>query len=276
MTKEHDLPAPGAGPLPPRKGETASLSVPSASLPAPPPRAVQALDLPSPIQSSQQDSGQAADTGPISSVPLVVPNPRGGGVNRLTIVSVVACGVLASAVVGLLFLREPDDPPLPPATTSLPATSAPPNSLTIDPLPESTTSLSAPVPASVGDLPGGLFCRDLRQIGLSFDVAVDYWVREGRTERMDIDHNGVPCETVYPFSEVRSAFPAATIAAEPHAATLPSGLLCRDLEDRGADVRQALSYYVSEGFPDRMDADGNGVPCETVYADAASVWASEY
>jgi len=29
-------------------------------------------------------------------------------------------------------------------------------------------------------------------------------------------------------------------------------------------------YWVREGAPERMDADGNGIPCETVY-DAAEI-----
>ena len=29
-----------------------------------------------------------------------------------------------------------------------------------------------------------------------------YWVAEGRPDRMDAHHNGVPCETVYPKDEI--------------------------------------------------------------------------
>ena len=43
---------------------------------------------------------------------------------------------------------------------------------------------------------------------------------------------------------------------------LPSGLLCRGLETRGVGAYDALRYYIGEGFPSRMDADGNGIPCE--------------
>ena len=47
--------------------------------------------------------------------------------------------------------------------------------------------------------------------------------------------------------------------------TLPSGLLCRDLSARGVSYPDAVSYWWNEGAPDRMDADLNGIPCETVY-----------
>jgi Excalibur calcium-binding domain len=45
----------------------------------------------------------------------------------------------------------------------------------------------------------------------------------------------------------------------------PDGLFCRDLKARGYGFRQALGYWIANGRPARMDADGNGVPCETVY-----------
>lgn len=63
----------------------------------------------------------------------------------------------------------------------------------------------------------------------------------------------------------------------------PKGLLCRDLLDPevdaypfrqlstpGVDYFWSLVYWSFEGEPDRMDADQNGVPCETLY-DAAIV-----
>lgn len=57
--------------------------------------------------------------------------------------------------------------------------------------------------------------------------------------------------------------------------TLAGGLLCRDLAAIGYPYEAAAWYWIGEGSPDRMDADGNGVPCETVYsgADVAAFWA---
>lgn len=59
----------------------------------------------------------------------------------------------------------------------------------------------------------------------------------------------------------------------------PTGLMCRDLveppstfppdhyvpENNALDYGLAVYYWLTEGRPDRMDADGNGRPCETVY-----------
>ena len=58
-------------------------------------------------------------------------------------------------------------------------------------------------PANVGDLPSGLFCRDLNAMGYPYWDAVAYWELEGRPSRMDAAGNGIPCETVYPYEDVR-------------------------------------------------------------------------
>ncbi len=49
---------------------------------------------------------------------------------------------------------------------------------------------------------------------------------------------------------------------------LAAGLFCRDLEPLGYSYADAIAYWTREGRPDRMDADRNGIPCETVYASA--------
>jgi Excalibur calcium-binding domain len=49
---------------------------------------------------------------------------------------------------------------------------------------------------------------------------------------------------------------------------LPDGLFCRDLRALGYDFGQAVRYWEAQGQPDRMDEDGDGIPCETVYANA--------
>jgi hypothetical protein len=55
---------------------------------------------------------------------------------------------------------------------------------------------------AVYDLPSGLFCRDLKARGYSYDDAVWYWYIEGQTNRMDASSNGIPCQTVYPRAAV--------------------------------------------------------------------------
>lgn len=81
--------------------------------------------------------------------------------------------------------------------TSTPATTATPSSSTTSTSTVTTTSL-----APVGDLEAGLFCRDLYPLGYGYSEAVAYWTKEDQPDRMDADHNGIPCETVYDRSEV--------------------------------------------------------------------------
>jgi hypothetical protein len=55
---------------------------------------------------------------------------------------------------------------------------------------------------------------------------------------------------------------------------LTSGLFCRDLKAMGFAYWDAVSYWELHGRPSRMDADGNGIPCETVYSrdDVRDYW----
>ena len=111
-------------------------------------------------------------------------------------------------------------------------------------------------------LASGLFCRDLASMGYGFSAAVVYWMAEGAPARMDADGNGIPCETVYP--EDYESFLNAAIGE-------PAGQLCADL-GFGSDAtayQRAIAYWLLEGAPDRMDADRNGIPCETVFPRAA-------
>lgn len=80
-----------------------------------------------------------------------------------------------------------------PTTTETPTTSPPPTTSTTTP---PTTLLP------VTDLEAGLFCRDLFSRSYDYATAVTYWVREGSPDRMDADRNGIPCETVYPETDV--------------------------------------------------------------------------
>jgi hypothetical protein len=61
-----------------------------------------------------------------------------------------------------------------------------------------------PDPQGIESLPGGLFCRDLNAQGFSYSEATDYWFLHGAPDRMDEDLNGIPCETVYPPSDVNA------------------------------------------------------------------------
>ena len=128
--------------------------------------------------------------------------------------------------------------------------------------------------ATVEDLPSGLFCRDIAPQGFAYWEAVAYWELEGRPTRMDASNNGIPCETIYPADEVRSywgdLYPGSTGSPVPPGGltsvyNLPSGLFCRDLRAMGYDYFDAALYWEIQGFPSRMDASRNNIPCQTVY-----------
>ena len=68
-------------------------------------------------------------------------------------------------------------------------------------------------------LPPTLFCRDLFALGFSYDESLAYWFEHGKPARMDADTDGIPCETVYPASDVLAHFAA---TPEP---TVPEGTL---------------------------------------------------
>ena len=52
------------------------------------------------------------------------------------------------------------------------------------------------------------------------------------------------------------------------------GLLCRDLATADRTYGEAVAYWNAEGRPARMDADENGIPCETAYpaGDVLAYW----
>jgi hypothetical protein len=58
-------------------------------------------------------------------------------------------------------------------------------------------------PRDVLNEPTGLLCRDLKAKGYPYSAAVDYWRAARKPNRMDVDRNGIPCETVYPAAEVQ-------------------------------------------------------------------------
>ena len=115
----------------------------------------------------------------------------------------------------------------------------------------------------------GLYCKDLKAQGYSYASAVAYWRRSGYPSRMDADNNGIPCETVYSAASVRDYWAGRLSIPAAGSSGLSSGMLCKDLKARGVSYPNAWLYWRSEGYPARMDADNNGIPCETVYSAAA-------
>ncbi len=120
--------------------------------------------------------------------------------------------------------------------------------------------LSGDLAPRVRGLVPGLFCRDLHNQGYDFAAAAAYWVSEGAPDRMDADGNGTPCETVFARADIDTFLDGAGGFAP--------GLSCRalGLPDDPDGYLRAVAYWMSEGAPARMDADGNGIPCETVFS----------
>jgi hypothetical protein len=144
-------------------------------------------------------------------------------------------------------------------STTTTTTSTPPGSADTTAPPASETTV--PLGTDPADLPTGLLCRDLLADGVSYDGALSYWFAQGRAPQMDEDGDGIPCETVYPAAQVEAVWGPQGTEEE----GIEPGLLCRDLEADGLDYAAAYAYWEHEGRPARMDDDGNGVPCESVY-----------
>jgi hypothetical protein len=49
--------------------------------------------------------------------------------------------------------------------------------------------------------------------------------------------------------------------------SLPGGLRCADLRSLGLGPKQAVDFWFLNGSPPLMDADLDGIPCETVWSD---------
>lgn len=182
-----------------------------------------------------------------------------------------AIAVVGLVVVAVLLMRGSDTK----TSDTLPADSTSSSSTTTTTVTSSTVAPTSAVPttvtppptpppvASVGSLSGGLLCKDLAARGVGYADAVRYYKREGYPDRMDADGNGIPCETVYSAASVQAYWGTVRTGST---LGLASGLMCKDLRGRGFDYGSAVEYWIADGFPDRMDADHNGIPCETVYS----------
>lgn len=222
-----------------------------------------------------------------TSQPSPAPSPGLGGPKqpRTSVAPAVLAGVAVGVVIvllgGILLLLRDSPSPQPTAGVASPSTSraetASPTSQEASPTKrprpqrvKTVTATPAPGPGDVRTLPAGWFCRDLNAQGYSYVAAVDYWRMHGQPNQMDADRNGIPCETVYPASDISAYWGGRSL---PNLSST-GGLFCRDLAGRGFTYPEAVAYWWLEGMPDRMDADLNGIPCETVYPASAvySFW----
>lgn len=91
-----------------------------------------------------------------------------------------------------------------------------------------------------------------------------------------------PDDKVEKIEATPEPMPLAT-SLDPEPSTAPPAdlaasddLFCRDLNGMGYTYAESVAYWLAHGRPSRMDADGNGIPCETVYsrADVESFYGS--
>ena len=213
-------------------------------------------------------------------VPTAAPAPARSNTPLIVAIAVLATLVVVGVVALIVSSRGGSDDDgggatsstvttLPATTTTAPTTTSSTTTSTTSTTVASTTTTAAVTTTTVASGPGdvlgqpaGLLCRDLQARGYSYSAAVDYWWYHGQPNRMDADLNGIPCETVYPRGEV-IAYWGSTPSSDYE--DVPVGLLCRDLKARGFSYAEAAAYWFATGAPDNMDADGNGIPCETVY-----------
>jgi hypothetical protein len=80
-------------------------------------------------------------------------------------------------------------------------------------------------------------------------------------------------------STTASAAPTTTLSATSTTSLVPidrldSGLSCDELAALGYSYVAAIRYWEREGVPDRLDADWDGIPCETAWPhdDVAVFW----
>ena len=177
--------------------------------------------------------------GPLSGAPDVDEREpsaprRPRSVAVIAFAGLAAAIALALAVGALLFLRSN-----PKAQSTAGVSQESPSNTIARSTPTSTATPTASTSTTpsiglqdVRSLAAGLFCRDLNAQGYSYAAAVDYWRAHGQPNQMDADANGVPCETVYPSSDVAaywgarsSPFSPSPTPAQPSPAAQPRGTL---------------------------------------------------
>ena len=97
------------------------------------------------------------------------------------------------------------------------------------------------------------------------------------TEVVDDCGFQVMVDVAYRYPDPLSTWLVQTaISALGEIAALPEGLRCADLQAMGLGPKQAIDYWFLWGAPPLMDADSNGIPCETVWPDVARYLPSGY
>lgn len=133
------------------------------------------------------------------------------------------------------------------------------NEVVCSPLPTAVAVFHGLVEA----LPGFGLTEDLPLSGgrTITDVVIDVVDRCGYQVMADIAYQ-------YP-EPISTGLMRAAASALGEIGSLPMGLRCAELKALGLGPKQAVDYWFASGAPALMDADLNGVPCETVWTDVA-------
>lgn len=91
----------------------------------------------------------------------------------------------------------------------------------------------------------------------------------GSTSSAPVAASTVPTTVISAPTTLPTTVTSSTLPGQGDVRTEPPGLTCNAIASRGYDYTAAVAYWQSQGQPPRMDVDGNGRPCETVYPPAA-------
>jgi hypothetical protein len=153
------------------------------------------------------------------------------------------------------------------ATDDCAESSAPPVpvGLVCEPLPAAMSGFDQRMRTS---FPGGQPATEDAAIGGLQPVVLDVVDRCGYQVMVDIAQQ-YP-NPLYGWLRAMAYFALGEISA------LPEGLRCAELKEIGLGPKQAVDYWFLWGAPALMDADVNGIPCETVWQDVSRYMPSYY
>ena len=110
------------------------------------------------------------------------------------------------------------------------------------------------------------------QVQMTSTADVDAAVRIVQTFQAITTTTPAPVPVPAPAAPAPAPAPAPAVPAPAPAPNppvnsfgLPTGLFCADLFAMGYSYVDAMDYWYADGAPNRMDADVDGIPCETVY-----------
>lgn len=216
-------------------------------------------------------------------------------------VVLAACGTGTESGSSTTVPASPSTTTMPPVTTSAPTTTTTSGPITTTTVAATTTTTQVP-PLDLAIIEARLLTEWPTSVAATMWSAPDAWSCEYMTSGsigVDSVAKCVPApqpEGQFPVLTVLVLDPSGTISVSQAGVVYPvlnadavvdmlgSGMFCRDilgdsrltqdLSETDMQFFGAVLYWSMEGMPPRMDADENGIPCETlVPADVVrTVW----